>query len=722
MSFTTRQLGANRVNRMPGAPVSCNVTNYTLKEFDGVIKGTDATQTTQNLRCTDQGILKVDIVNQEDDAATLSVDNATLDEALADGSPPAGETLETKKFLAIGGRIFNDGDSDGDLDTPTNTFKELQVDANGVLSVNVSGGIAFNGAVTDNNLKQALHNYDGPITKGTTTGSDKLLIVGAKQDGTPADKYNALNLDVNENLKVVETNISSALGTTDNTGLAKSPDVSKFLAIGGRIFNDGDSSDDDDVLDTQTDNFKELQVDTNGVLSVNVTGGGGCAVTNDGLDSLNNASKNTQRKNNDDQLEDCSNKQYLVIGGRIDDGELNEGVQKTTTFKELKVDASGVLSVTNNGLASLDNASLSTTSAAADPTTPAQASKFLAIGGRVYDSTNTSPETNTFKELQVDEDGKLQVNTSLTSEALDNLVKSTVKHGDLNSDVLTDNNTRYTKISAAYKTDQPGNNVIPKAIQCDSEGILFVKTKDTIGVSTALDECKTTKQNKIDSPEDNNTPYIRVKHVDDLGEGVVMRAVDVVGGGGASLSAIQGDISNQELANKLKTKPRLITVDVGPDVQYFTDESTPNMQNLSGSAGWVNNTATSERGLPYPIINLPIRIISKANNRPRINKIRISFRIQNSTEISTDKNSKLLYIYGGLESKQGSDVTQDANLQIFPIEYVTFGDIIKTHIQNGDDHHYFHSFVIDMPMGPEIGFFSTLSLELVFVSVAIVQF
>ena len=706
MSFTTRQLGANRVNRMPGAPVSCNVTNYTLEEFDGVIKGTDDNHIARKIKCTNTGI--------------LNVDNTTLDKALVNTVEKNGELVDpqiliTKKFLAIGGRVSKDSaDANDDLDEETNGFKELQVDTNGVLSVSVSnandigggGGAVTNSALS--NLDKALHHYDDIPNEGQGNDNDKLLIVGAhkEDDGDGDPTYDALNLDSNQNLKVVETNISGALvNTVEKNGELVDPQIlitKKFLAIGGRVSKD--SADANDDLDEETNGFKELQVDTNGVLSVSVSnandiGGGGGAVTNSALSNLDKA--------------------LHEYGLDVDDTEFNDRLLAVAAVRNNTYDS---LNLNNDGNLKVVDEELGKT---IKSTGNGNNNNFLAMGGRKWD--DNTVETNDFRELKVNEDGVLSVNVDntsidvnikngnlpISSGSLNNIANAIVKKSQLSA---SNNDPGHMNICATTTDD--GNDTF-KAVKCDSQGTLFVtnKTGEKIKVENdKLSECILTEDVNI-----QNSNYLRVKNID-LGEGVVMRAVDVEGGGGASLSSIQGDVTNLNQATKMKTAPRLITVDLGPDVMYITDASNPNMQDLSENAGWVYTLNPSSRGLPYQNINRPIIIISAGNNRPRINKIRISFRIvqdAGSNFVAGD-NSQKLFIYGG-QSNSNTDITNDSNLQIFPIEYVTFEDLMKTEITD-TKHHYFHSFVIDMPMGPEIGFFSTKALNKVYVSVAIVKF
>lgn len=674
MSFTTRQLGANRVNHMPGTPVSCQVKNYTLTPFDGVIKGTDDIDDTQLLRCTDEGVLKVDIINKDNDGTILDVDFKNLDNAIKDISS------DNSKFLIVGGK-----NTDG--------YDSLHLENNGDLKVSVSN-IPDNVSVTTD-ISTALRDT---LINENQVDNEQFLVMGGRSDNGEGETTTFKEFKVDESgvLEVVQTELDKAVHPKDTTD-------KNFLLIGGKKYS---TTDDGETTETtETEEYNYLNVNNDGEITVNIKNGD----ISLGDISLDNTKTNPLFVSNDllgktIKPTGNENNKFLIIGGKVD---------QTTEFKEIKLDSEYNLSVIDENII---KASKFSTINNGDPTND---KRFIVIGGRSDDGTGDSDSTK-FKELKVTDNGVLEITGTINieSDKLNDIASATVRQQDLGT---PDTDRSHVSICASYDDTADGSNTSQKPIQSDENGILYVTTKQGKEVKITSEQLEKLVECIVDNDTIDatveNKPFLRIKNIDN-GEGFIIRAIDVEGKGGANLSAIQGSVSNNDINQKVQAANRLITVDVGPKVLYFTEQSAPSISQLSGGA---YSPITNTIGIQYPIEYRLQQIISASNNRPRINKIRISIKIKNNSSLGTSIND-YFYIYGGINYNINEKIYEDGNRNIFPLEKVSYDDLEKSLIIENNIYYYYHSFVIDMPMGPQLGFYASTPLNNVSVGVAIIEF
>jgi hypothetical protein len=653
MSFTTRQLGANRVNRMPGAPVSCEVKNYTLKEFDGVIKGTNENnRNAENLTCANGGI--------------LNINDTTLDPAIID----INDTIDdnTNKLVLVGTK------------GPGNAAKTLTVDGAGALCVIVSNGDAIGAPA-----------FSGAVTNVGLTSLDK----------------------ASEN---------TMIKTTANTN-GEVNDHKKFLVMGGRSDNGGTD-------DPAT--FKELKVDASGVLSVNITDGAfGGDISNDNLDKLNfndeddlkvvdsnisSASENTKRKNIAGEDVNVTDKKFLVIGGRSDNGDLNNGVIRVPTFKELKVDETGVLSVninsggggavTNDGLNNLNSAlhDYGDNNAGTD--------KLLAIG--------VLGDDNKYTTLKLNDQGELKVNSALTSTELTQMAGATVEA-----------NNPYASpgyhFSVSGKHTGETNNISYEPIKVDDEGVVCVKTQGTNVVKTENDVLTSLNgvifENENDPTPGKTTKYLRVST--DQVDGILMKGNDAAGGStNQTISLVQGAILPAQVQNII-TKPRLLTANIGRNISYSYSND---LENLNGGNGFTNPTDINGGGggtlSPYlgkilittdkfpttegSMINVYVRIICSDGSQTN-----------DGGDVIPNPRPFTIYILGGIINTVDQFYNQRDSLVLDSIQIDdTYESTIKLDDTSVDT--IYHTFKLNMPFvkGGGLGISSSKDLDNVYVGMS----
>ena len=653
MSFTTRQLGANRVNRMPGAPVSCEVKNYTLTPFDGVIKGTmDDGVTTKNLKCTNEAILKVD--------------DTTLDDAVKGINH--GIHNDTDKLVMVGARDSN------------NLAKTLTVDdTTGALCVIVSNGDAIGAPA-----------FSGAVTNVGLTSLDK----------------------ASEN---------TMIKTTANTN-GEVNDHKKFLVMGGRSDSGG--------IDEHA-TFKELKVDASGVLSVNITDGAfGGDISNDNLDKLNfngddlkvvdsnisSASENTKRKNVAGEDDNVIDKKFLVIGGRSDNGDLNNGVIRVPTFKELKVDETGVLSVninsggggavTNDGLNNLNSAlhDYGDNNAGTD--------KLLAIG--------VLGDDNKYTTLKLNDQGELKVNSALTSTELTQMAGATVEANNPNA-------SPGYHFSVSGKHTGETNNISYEPIKVDDEGVVCVKTQGTNVVKTENDVLTSLNgvifENENDPTPGKTTKYLRVST--DQVDGILMKGNDAAGGStNQTISLVQGAILPAQVQNII-TKPRLLTANIGRNISYSYSND---LENLNGGNGFTNPTDINGGGggtlSPYlgkilittdkfpttkgSMINVYVRIICSDGSQTN-----------DDGDVIPNPRPFTIYILGGIINTVDQFYNQRDSLVLDSIQIDdTYEPTIKLDDTSVDT--IYHTFKLNMPFvkGGGLGISSSKDLDNVYVGMS----
>ena len=215
MSFTTRQLGANRVCNMPGAPVTCQIKNYTLTPFDGVIKGTKDNEESELLKCTDDGVLKVDNTPLTKLEKVIQAVNTETDLGTGDNKD---------KILIVGG-VKDTTDDDGNLNFK---YDKLNLNSNGDLMVTLEDA-------TQNSTNDSV--------------GDKYLVIGGRTDTNENDNSAATfkELKVNDD-GVLQTQEQGYKSTTQPVNLEVSP---KSVNIRGlKMINEDDNNNTESVANS----------------------------------------------------------------------------------------------------------------------------------------------------------------------------------------------------------------------------------------------------------------------------------------------------------------------------------------------------------------------------------------------------------------------------------------------------------------------------------------
>ena len=503
MSFTTRQLGANRVNHMPGTPVSCQVKNYTLTPFDGVIKGTDDGDDTQLLRCTDDGVLKVDIINQDNDGTILDVDFKKLDNAIKD----IPNDDNSSKLLIVGGK-------------KTDGYDSLELDNDGGLKVsltNIPNKVAITTDIS-NALRDTLIN-ENQFEK------EQFLVMGGRSDNGEGEATTFKEFKVDESgvLEVVQTELDKAVHPKDTTD-------KNFLLIGGKDYSSTDNENGNNGETTETtenEEYNYLNVNSNGEINIHTSLTDELHITNN---ILNKALHEYARGVDDGQFNDRLLAVAAVKNGFYDSLNLNNNGNLKVVDEELgktiKTSPHDInnkyLSVVDENIIKASKFSEINSGASSD-----SLQKFIVIGGRSDDGTGDSDSTK-FKELKVTDNGVLEITGTINieSDKLNDIASATVRQGDLGN---PDTNRSHVSICASYDDTADGSNTTQKPIQSDENGILYVTTKQGKEVKITSDQLEKLVEcivdnDTIDDTEDEK-PFLRIKNVDN-GEGFILRAID----------------------------------------------------------------------------------------------------------------------------------------------------------------------------------------------------
>jgi hypothetical protein len=691
MSFTTRQLGANRVNRMPGAPVTCETTHYELSAFDGVIKGTvdGVGGGPQKLKCTNTGILKVDIVNQEEGATSLIVDNKNLDQVIKDidGS--------NDKLLLIGGQKTTD-----------KSYNLLQLDNSGNLNVSVQGG-GFDGTVANpalTKLVNALHNHDDDTNFVAGDNTDNILVVGGIKKTTDENdaeiqKYDTLNLNDNGDLNVF---LEGATQNSKNDSLGN-----KYLVIGGRT-------------DTNTDNpatatFKELKVTDTGALEVSLS-----------LDSETTLNTDLDDALGDTGIDDGENvtTKFLAIGGRV----YNSNDEEQNSFKELKVSGAGVLDVNidNNDLqvkikeAGNDANSVGQYQGTNDPhktligdvnvrnkiiihavdntDNTGQGGPPIMITCSKSDNTN-STSLNVIDERLVDCINNDGTKLNVTSDDLAKLSETVAGIGA--SEIPTKH------LSVCGKSTDVDANTPYVAVKVDKEGVVCVKTNgtDTVTVKNdVLTSLNAVFENEEDPATGTITKYLRVIDKSQR-DGILMKGDDAAGGtSNQTISLVQGGISPSSVDTVIN-KPRLLTANIGRNITYVDDVD------LNGSGAMFKNPTDISGGGGGELTPYLGKILLENSRFPKTegSMINVYVRIicpDGTTVGEDDPRPFTIYILGGTIEAGSKFYTVNQTLVLDSILIdETFQQKIHSdpHAQTGGNNIFYHTFKLNMPFGKNEG-------------------
>ena len=710
MSFTTRQLGANRVNRMPGAPVTCETTHYELKPFDGVIKGTvdGVGGGPQKLKCTTGGILKVDIANQEE-GVTLNVDNKNLDPVIQDIAN------SNDKLLLIGGEKTGDN----------KTYNLLQLDSSGNLNVSVQDG-GFDGTVTNPALTK-LENVIQPVDTQTDFGNgddkDKILIVGGVKDTTDDNlnlKYDTLNLNSNGDLRV-SLEEATQNSTKDSVG------NNKYLVIGGRT-----------DTNTNTDNpatFKELKVSDTGALEVSLSD------TNLTLDSETTLKTNLDDALGDTGLDGDDTKKFLAIGGRVysNDGEQN-------LFKELKVSDDGVLDVNidNNDLQVKIKEAVDASGAqyygtndthktligdvnvrnkiiihATDNTdNSGQAGHPIMITCK-SDNNNSSTSLNVIDERLVHcintvDPTKLNVTGDLevTSDDLAKLSDAVAGLG------TSDLPTKHLSVCGKTTDAQGNHSYVP--VKVDEAGVVCVKTNGNDTVKVENDVFTSLNEVIFESPNDPSpnvtTKYLRVIDKSQR-DGILMKGNDAAGGtSNQTITLVQGGISPSSVSTVIG-KPRLLTANIGRNITYVDgldlNDASPMFKNQT-DINVSDGTLTAYQG----------KILLENSKFPKTegSMINVYVRIicpDGTGDGEIDPTPFTIYILGGTIHAGVKFYTVN---QTLVLDSIVIDSNFQPKIPNADDdtNIFYHTFKLNMPFGKSsgLGISSSIDLHKVYVGMS----